>query len=73
MIQSLLGTAKLNGLDPAVWLKDTLEKAGTAASQGASELRKRHEQLDADNSFVLSPDAFAQEDDIRRQVAKGLH
>ncbi len=25
-IQSLLGTAKLNGLDPAVWLKDTLEK-----------------------------------------------
>ncbi len=25
-IQSLLGTAKLNGLDPAAWLKDTLEK-----------------------------------------------
>ena len=25
-IQTLLGTAKLNGLDPAVWLKDTLEK-----------------------------------------------
>ena len=25
-IQSLLGTAKLNGLDPQAWLKDTLEK-----------------------------------------------
>jgi len=25
-IQSLLATAKLNGLDPAAWLKDTLEK-----------------------------------------------
>ena len=25
-IQSLLGTAKLNGLDPYAWLKDTLEK-----------------------------------------------
>ncbi len=25
-IQSLLGTAKLNGLDPAKWLKETLEK-----------------------------------------------
>ena len=29
-------------------------------------------ELDADNSFVLSPDAFAQEDDMRRQVARGL-
>jgi IS66 C-terminal element len=28
-IQSLLGTAKLNGLDPAAWLKDTLEKLPT--------------------------------------------
>ena len=25
-IQCLLGTAKLNGLDPHAWLKDTLEK-----------------------------------------------
>lgn len=25
-IQTLLGTAKLNGLNPADWLKDTLEK-----------------------------------------------
>ena len=25
-IQTLLGTAKLNGLDPHAWLKDTLEK-----------------------------------------------
>lgn len=26
VIQSLMGAAKLNGLDPAAWLKDTLEK-----------------------------------------------
>ncbi|WGS88466.1 IS66 family transposase [Methylomonas sp. UP202] len=26
VIQTLLGTAKLNGLEPAAWLKDTLEK-----------------------------------------------
>jgi len=26
VIQTLLGTAKLNGLDPATWLQDTLEK-----------------------------------------------
>jgi transposase len=26
VIQTLLGTAKLNGLDPTAWLKDTLEK-----------------------------------------------
>jgi transposase len=25
-IQTLLGTAKLNGIDPAAWLRDTLEK-----------------------------------------------
>jgi hypothetical protein len=25
-IQTLLGTAKLNGLNPAAWLKETLEK-----------------------------------------------
>ena len=29
VIQSLLGTAKLNGLDPAAWLKDTLDKLPT--------------------------------------------
>jgi transposase len=29
VIQTLLGTAKLNGLDPADWLKDTLEKLPT--------------------------------------------
>ena len=28
-IQMLLGTAKLNGLDPAAWLRDTLEKLPT--------------------------------------------
>ena len=29
VIQTLLGTAKLNGIDPAGWLKDTLEKLPT--------------------------------------------
>ena len=29
VIQTLLGTAKLNGIDPAAWLKDTLEKLPT--------------------------------------------
>ena len=28
-IRTLLGTAKLNGLDPAAWLRDTLEKLPT--------------------------------------------
>ena len=28
-IQSLLATAKLNGFEPAAWLKDTLEKLPT--------------------------------------------
>ena len=28
-IQTLLGTAKLNGIDPAAWLRDTLEKLPT--------------------------------------------
>jgi transposase len=28
-IQMLLGTAKLNGIDPAAWLRDTLEKPPT--------------------------------------------
>lgn len=30
-IQTLLGTAKLNGIDPADWLRDTLEKLPTCA------------------------------------------
>ncbi|MDI1279354.1 transposase domain-containing protein, partial [Methylobacter sp.] len=31
-IQTLLGTAKLNGLNPAEWLKGTLEKEGVKIS-----------------------------------------
>ena len=30
-------------------------------------------ELDADNSIVLSPEAFEQEGDIRRQMMRGLH
>jgi len=37
-IQTLLGTAKLNGLDPAAWLKDTLEKLPTWTNRRIDEL-----------------------------------
>ena len=37
-IQTLLGTAKLNGLDPAAWLKDTLEKLPTWCNSRIDEL-----------------------------------
>ena len=45
-IQTLLGTAKLNGLDPAAWLRDTLEKLPTCLnSQIDSLLPLRTETL----------------------------
>jgi len=45
-IQTLLGTAKLNGLDPAAWLRDTLEKLPTCLnSQIDSLLPLREEPL----------------------------
>ena len=37
-IQSLLDTAKLNGLDPFDWLKDTLEKLPTWPNRRIDEL-----------------------------------
>ncbi len=37
-IQTLLGTAKLNGLDPAGWLRDTLEKLPTWPNSRIDEL-----------------------------------
>lgn len=37
-IQSLLGTAKLNGLDPAAWLKDTLERLPTCRNSDIDDL-----------------------------------
>lgn len=37
-IQSLLGTAKLNGLEPYAWLKDTLEKLPTWPNRRIDEL-----------------------------------
>ena len=37
-IQSLLGTAKLNGLDPAAWLKETLEKLPAWPNSRTDEL-----------------------------------
>lgn len=38
VIQTLLGTAKLNGLDPAAWLKDTLGKLPTWPNSHIDEL-----------------------------------
>jgi transposase len=38
VIQTLLGTAKLNGLDPSAWLKDTLEKLPTWPNSRIDEL-----------------------------------
>ena len=38
VIQSLLGTAKLNGLNPAAWLRDTLEKLPTWLNSRIDEL-----------------------------------
>jgi hypothetical protein len=37
-IQALLGTAKLNGLNPAEWLKDTLEKLPAWTNSRIDEL-----------------------------------
>jgi transposase len=37
-IQSLLATAELNGLDPAVWLRDTLEKLPTCLNRDIDSL-----------------------------------
>ena len=37
-IQSLLATAKLNGLDPAAWLRDTLEKLPTCRNSHIDSL-----------------------------------
>jgi transposase len=37
-IQSLLGTARLNGLDPAAWLRDTLEQLPTWRNNRIDEL-----------------------------------
>ena len=37
-IQTLLGTAKLNGLDPAAWLRDTLEKLPTCLNSKIDSL-----------------------------------
>jgi hypothetical protein len=37
-IQSLLYTAKLNSLDPAAWLKDTLDKLPTCLNSNIDEL-----------------------------------
>jgi transposase len=42
VIQTLLGTAKLNDLDPSAWLKDTLEKLPTWPNSRIDELLPFH-------------------------------
>ncbi len=37
-IQSLFATAKLNGIEPAAWLKDTLEKLPVWSMKQIDEL-----------------------------------
>ena len=54
-IQSLLGTAKLNGLDPYAWLKSTLEKLPTCLNSDfhfVARLRTKSAFL------VVAPDAY---------------
>ena len=48
-IQSLLDTARLNGIEPLAWLKDTLEKLPTWPNRRIDELlplrTERHKEL----------------------------
>ncbi|SMF94300.1 Transposase [Methylomagnum ishizawai] len=44
-IQTLLGTAKLNGLDPAAWLRDTLAKLPAWPNSRIDELLPFHTQI----------------------------
>jgi transposase len=48
VLQTLLGTAKLNGLDPAAWLQDTLDKLPTWPNSRLDELLplRRAQQAD---------------------------
>jgi hypothetical protein len=43
-IQTLLGTAKLNGLDPAAWLRETLEKLPTCPNSQIDSLLPLRDQ-----------------------------
>ena len=65
-----LGQLLIGGLAAAQFAAQMRRNAGIGFLSCASAMSI---ELDADNSFVLSPDAFAQEDDIRRQLARGLH
>jgi len=47
---------------------ERLRRRGLLAYAGVISM-----ELDAANSIVLSPEAFAQEEDIRRQMMRGLH
>jgi hypothetical protein len=44
-IQTLLGTAKLNGLNPTEWLADTLEKLPTWPNSRIDECHRLHRKL----------------------------
>ncbi len=48
-IQTLLGTARMNGLDPYAWLKDTLEKLPTWPNSRLDELLPLANPVTIDN------------------------
>ena len=48
VLQTLLGTAKLNGLDPAAWRRDTLEKLPTWPNSRLDELLPLRREQPAD-------------------------
>ncbi len=57
VIQSLLGTAMLNGIEPYTWLKDTLEKLSTWPHQRIDELLPIKD-LRGDGSKWQKPNAY---------------
>ena len=58
-IQNLFATAKLNGIEPAAWLKDTMEKLPVWPNSRIDELLPLRENAQAaSNSLVGRPDAY---------------
>jgi transposase len=58
-IQSLLATAKLNGLDPAAWLRDTLEKLPTCLNSQIDSLLPLRANDDTPGPTASPPDSPA--------------
>ena len=54
-IQSLFATAKLNGLDPAAWLRDTLEKLPTCLNSQIDTLLPLRTQPEVAGEPIQEP------------------